>query len=168
MSGEIENRIAQSGLITINLEEWIHGEEFSCIDIKPILWQGMALRESDLRQFIKESDPEMYIGKWIYFPIPNEVILPQWAHLLLGVHFGRHCKAFYIGDLHQAKEQCLLTKIQQLDISPYQDARVIIKGCTGEFVTARVQMELLQRILPVVKSLMFGEPCSTVPLFKRK
>ena len=167
MSDAIINKVANSGLVTVDLEEWVKDIHFECLDITPLLWQGLALREADLRNFLKQSPSDLYMNQWVHVIIPQDVIIPQWAHLLLGVYFGQHAKGIFVGDLNSAREQWLIWSIQNMDNAGYQDARVIIKGCTSPFVTRQVQMNFALKVLPVVKSLMFGEPCSTVPLFKR-
>jgi Protein of unknown function (DUF2480) len=168
MSDEIKNRVAESGLITIDLEEWIQDVTFVSFDLMPLLWQGQVLREKDLREYLKSQSSDFYSGQVIFMPIPSDVILPQWTHLLVGSHFGQHCSAFFVGSEDQAKSSYLMKLIQEMDPQLFQDRMVIIKGCTQRFITAEVQNALMMKILPVVKSLMFGEPCSTVPLYKRK
>ncbi len=167
MSDVIINKVANSGLVTIDLEEWVKDVSFVCFDLTPLLWQGMALREADLRAFLRQTAVDFYNNQWAYILMPPDVIIPQWAHLLIGAHFGHHAKGIFVGNLDSAKEQWLLQKIQTLDVAAYDGARMIIKGCTSPFVTRQIQMSFTLKVLPVVKSLMFGEPCSTVPLFKR-
>jgi hypothetical protein len=168
MSDDIKNRVAESGLITIDLEEWIQDVTFVSFDLMPLLWQGQVLREKDLREYLKSQSSDFYSGQVVFMPIPSDVILPQWTHLLVGSHFGQHCLAFFVGSEDQAKSSYLMKLIQEIDLQLFQDRMVIIKGCTQRFITAEVQNALMMKILPVVKSLMFGEPCSTVPLYKRK
>lgn len=167
MSDVIINKVANSGLITVDLEEWVKDVHFECFDLTPLLWQGLALREADLRDFLKKTPVDFYNNHWVYILMPPDVVIPQWAHLLIGSHFGNHAKGIFVGNLDSAKEQWLHQRIQALDVADYDGARVIIKGCTSPFVTRQIQMSFMLKVLPVVKSLMFGEPCSTVPLFKR-
>ena len=168
MSDAIKNRVAESGLITIDLEEWIQGVTFVSFDLIPLLWQGQVLREKDLRDHLKGLSADRYAGQVVHMPIPGDIILPQWTHLLVGSHFGQHVAAFFVGTAEQAKSYYLMKRIQEMEVGLYEDRMVIIKGCTKGYVTAEVQNALMMKILPVVKSLMFGEPCSTVPLYKRK
>jgi hypothetical protein len=164
---EIVNRVAGSGLITIDLQEVVDQVIFECIDIRPALWQGLALREADLKSFTEELVQQDFGNKVLWLDVPNDIVVPQWAYIWMQSKLYGKSKGFFLGPLLEAQRAFLKNHIMHLQEADWLGKRVVIKGCTDHRVTAEVQMLLVNRLLPWVKSLMYGEPCSTVPLFKR-
>lgn len=162
----IINKVAASGLVTLDLEElYPHGERF-IFDLKPLLWQEIAVKEADLRAFVKEHDWTQYAGKYVAVHCSLDAIIPTWAYMLIATQLQPHAVFVTQGD-GEALERALFTRfVQQLDVEPWRNARVVVKGCSKLPVPLNAYVELAAKLLPVVKSLMFGEPCSTVPLYK--
>ena len=162
----IINKVAASGLVTLDLEElYPQGERF-IFDLKPLLWQEIAVKEADLRAFVKEHDWTQYAGKYVAVHCSVDAIITTWAYMLIATQLQPHAVFVTQGD-GEALERALFTRfVQQLDVEPWRNARVVVKGCSKLPVPLNAYVELAAKLLPVVKSLMFGEPCSTVPLYK--
>lgn len=162
----IINKVASSGLITLDLEVLYPQGERVVFDLKPVLWQEMAVKEAELRAFVKEHDWAQYTGKFVSVHCSVDAIIPTWAYMLIATHLQPHAAFVTQGD-GEALERALFTRfVQQLDVEPWRNARVVVKGCSKLPVPLNAYVELSAKLLPVVKSLMFGEPCSTVPLYK--
>lgn len=165
---EIENKIANSGLITIDLEDFYPKEERVNYDIAQNLWQGLALKEKDFREFIKTNDWSVYQNKLVAINCSADAIIPTWAFMLLSTALQPYAKKIFFGSLEELEKNLFSEIISNLNIDDYKDGRIIIKGCSNLPVPISAYVELTNKLLPVVKSLMFGEPCSTVPLYKKK
>lgn len=163
----IVNRVANSGLITIDLQSIVDDSIFTQLDLRPILWQGLALREKDLKDFLQQWDPTQIPAGVIWIDLPEDIIVPQWTHLLIQSKISSLNFFVTKGPLLNAQREFLRHWIQGMKEEIYKDQRVVIKGCTDDRVSSEIQMQLVAKLLPWVKSLMFGEPCSTVPLYKR-
>ena len=135
-------------------------------DLKPLLWQEIALKEDDLRAFCKTHDWSQYTGKFVSVHCSADAIIPTWAFMLVATHLQPHAAFVTQGDADQLERAVFTRFVQQLDVEPYRNARVVVKGCSKLPVPLNAYVELSTKLLPVVKSLMFGEPCSTVPLYK--
>lgn len=166
MEQAIVNKVAASGIITLDLEELYPQGERTVFDLQPLLWQGIALKESELRDFVKAHDWAAYAGQMVGIHCSVEAIIPTWAYMLVAVYLQPHAAFVTQGDAEQLERAIFSRFVQQLDPTPYRDARVVVKGCSKYPVPLNAYVELAARLLPVVKSLMFGEPCSTVPLYK--
>lgn len=163
---EITNKVASSGIITLDLEEIYPQGERAIFDLKPLLWQEIALKEDDLRTFTKTHDWSQYRGKFVAVHCSADAIIPTWAFMLVATHLQPHAAFVTQGDTEQLERAVFTRFVQQLDVEPYRNARVVVKGCSKLPVPMNAYVELSAKLLPVVKSLMFGEPCSTVPLYK--
>lgn len=164
---EIVNKVAQSGIITLELEQWAPQDEISSIDIAHILFQGLVLREKDFRDWIKQHDWSIYRGKWVAVHCSADAIIQHWAWMLVSSALTEVDAIPFLGSITEAKNARWKAIIQSMDLSAYHQARVVVKGCSGEAIPALAYMEITARLQPIVKSIMFGEPCSTVPVFKR-
>ena len=162
----IANKVAASGIITLDLEELYPQGERVIFDLKPLLWQEIALKEDDLRAFCKEHDWSQYRGKFVSVHCSADAIIPTWAFMLVAAHLQPHAAFVTQGDADQLERAVFTRFVQQLDVEVYRNARVVVKGCSNLPVPLNAYVELSAKLLPVVKSLMFGEPCSTVPLYK--
>ncbi|TPE45121.1 DUF2480 family protein [Pontibacter mangrovi] len=167
MSEEIINRVAQSALVTLNLEELIHPGERIVYDIKENLFQGLILREKDFRTFVKEHDWSQYAGKNIAITCTVDAIVPTWAYMLLAVKLQNHANYFVFGDLEALEQALFQEAIAKVDMEEYRDAKVVVKGCGSVPVPNYAYVEVMRKLLPVAASIMYGEPCSTVPLYKK-
>jgi len=164
---EIVNRVAASGLITIDLEELFPSGDRVLYDLAQNLWQGLVLKEKDFRTFIKEKDWTEYAGKHVAIVCSEDAIVPAWASMLLATKLQNHAQTVFFGSLEEMEVVLFDRMIQQLSTSDYSDARVVIKGCSKLPVPQHAYVALTAKLVPVVKSLLFGEPCSTVPLYKQ-
>jgi len=162
----IINKVATSGIITLDLEELYPQGERVVFDLKPLLWQEIALKEDDLRAFIKTHDWSQYKGKFVSVHCSADAIIPTWAYMLVATSLQPFAAFVTHGDVDQLERAVFTRFVQQLDIEPYRGSRVVVKGCSKLPVPLNAYVELGAKLMPVVKSLMFGEPCSTVPLYK--
>ena len=167
MENEIVNKVSQSGLITIDLETYYPEGERVLFDIKDHLFQGLILREKDFREFIKNEDWNKYKDKYVALTCSADAIVPTWAYMLLATQLEPVAKKVVFGDLETLETILyneILSKINTVD---YKDARVVIKGCGNLPVSKAAYVQITSLLRPVVKSIMYGEPCSTVPLYKQ-
>lgn len=160
--------MASSGLITLNLEEYYHTGERLVYDIKDNLFHGLILREKDFREFIKTHDWTLYTGKNVAITCSADAIVPTWAYMLLANKLSPYANEVVFGNL-ETLEAVLFTKaLARIDINAYADERVVVKGCADIDIPVSAYVEITRQLSKVAKSIMYGEPCSTVPIFKRK
>lgn len=164
---EIRNRVQESGLISMDLASFVPKRATSEIDLKDQLWQGLALKEKDFREWIKTHDWDQYAEKAVNVTCSVDAVIPTWAYMLVSSQLQRVNAFSVVGDLKDLQNAQIKCKIDELDLSEFQDGRIIIKGCADVKDPAYAMSELLKKLQPVAKSIMYGEPCSTVPLFKR-
>lgn len=164
----IVNKVAASGLITLNLENYYHQGERVVYDIKENLFHGLMLREKDFREFIKEHDWTVYSGKNIAIICSADAIVPTWAYMLLANKMKPFAHEVVFGGLEVLETVLFSKALARIDLSEYKDERVVVKGCGDINVPVAAYVEITNLLTPVVKSIMYGEPCSTVPIFKRK
>jgi len=125
------------------------------------------LKEKDFREFLKTHDWTQYAGKNVAIVCSEDAIVPTWAYMLLAVQLEPYAHTFVFGDLKDLEEKLFLEALERIDPAAYRDARVVVKGCSKVPVPTAAYVELTRRLRPVVQTLLFGEPCSTVPLYKR-
>jgi hypothetical protein len=164
----IENRVANSGLLTIDLEEVKPNWSIQGFDIAQTLFQGLALRENDFRAFVSDFDWSQFEEKSVFIFCSADAIVPKWAYMLIGTQLSGIAERCIFGIESELKTQLWRDWIKDLSLDEYHDKRVVVKGCSKETISESIYTELAMKLTPVVKSLMFGEPCSTVPLFKQK
>jgi len=165
---EIVNRVKNSGLIAMDLADFKPTVSLVGIDIADQLWQGLVLKEKDFRTWIKSNDWSVYASEAVYVHCSADAIIPTWAYMLIASQL-EDCGADYvIGTRETLASKLLMDKIAALDLSDFQDGRIIIKGCADVHQPEVAMSELVRKLQPVAKSIMYGEPCSTVPVFKRK
>ncbi|MGE0569099.1 MAG: DUF2480 family protein [Bacteroidia bacterium] len=163
---EIVNRVASSGLITIDMNDWVNASELVFIDIKPFLFQELIVKEKEFRDSIKNHNWTEYTGKPVGIICSSDAIIPTWAYVLIAMELQPFVAKIYQGTVNEIKTNVLMDYISTLDVSQYNDQRLVIKGCGEEFITPATYVALTSKLKPVVKSMMYGEPCSTVPLYK--
>lgn len=168
MADEIINRIANSKLITIDLEDFYPEGERVLFDISKWLDQGLILREKDFRERVKNHNWEQYNGKYIALTSTTDAIVPSWAYLLIATKISPFSKKLVVGNLEQLETSIFQDIINNLDFSQYQGKPIIIKGCSNKPIPETASVMLVEKLLPIAKTIMFGEACSTVPLFKRR
>ncbi len=167
MDKPLVNRVAESGIITLNLEHYFPTEDLVAFDLKDFLFQGLILKEKDYRQALKSHEWSAYEGKVVCIFCSTDAIIPVWAFMLAASHASLSARDTYIGTKAAYIDQHYRVFIQGMDSDPYQDARVVIKGCSDKPVPASAYAYLTKKLKPVAKSIMYGEPCSTVPIYKR-
>jgi hypothetical protein len=162
------NKVAESGIITLNLEDYFPKDEVVVFDMKNHLFMGLILKEKDFREALKTLDTTIYENKIIALTCSADAIIPMWAYMLVASLLQPISTEIIFGTEAYAKENMLLRNIETIDTSAYNDARVVIKGC-GELPIGEVAyIAITKKLRPVTKSIMYGEPCSTVPVFKKK
>jgi hypothetical protein len=164
---EIINKVAASGLITIDLESFYPEGQRSLIDVKDQLWMELALKEKDFREWIKTNDWEKYRDHFVAVTCSNDAIIPHWAFMLVASALNGIAKRVVFGSLQQLEEVIFSDLIEQMNPEDYRDKRIVIKGCSDRPVPVSAYLNLVAKLQPVAKSIMFGEPCSTVPVYKR-
>ena len=165
---EIVNRVANSKLVTFNLEDIYPKGERVTFDISQWLLEGIVLRESDFREQAKQHDWSQYRDKFVALFCSTDAIVPGWAYLLLSLHLAPFVKKVTVGSLDELESILFAELLQNLNVSEYTDKPVIIKGCAHKPIPQNAYVLLAQKLQPVAKSIMYGEACSSVPLFKRK
>lgn len=165
---EIINRVKDSGLIQMDLADYKPSIEIEGIDIADQLWQGLILKEKDFREWIKHNNWEQYSGKAVYIHCSADAIIPTWAYMLVSTRLKGIAKDFIVGTKLDLEKQLIKQEIEKIDVNSYAEGKIIIKGCSDIASPEYSMTELIKRIQPVAKSIMYGEPCSTVPIYKRK
>lgn len=168
MSEEITNRVANSKLITFNLEDFYPKGERVSFDISHWLQEGIVLREKEFRKKAKEHDWNQYQDKYVALFCSTDAIVPGWAYLLVSLHLTPFAKKVTVGSLEELESILFTELLQNIDFSEYQNKPVIIKGCAHKPIPQNAYVLLAQKLQPVAKSIMYGEACSSVPLFKKK
>lgn len=165
---EIINKVANSKLVTINLEDFYQQGERVLFDIKDWLFQEIVLKEKDFRDFIKTHDWSTYKNKYVALTCSSDAIIPGWAYLLITTHLSPFASKVIVGSLEELESILYAETLQQQDFSAYQDLSLIIKGCSNKPVPQNAYVLLAQQLQPIAKSIMYGEACSAVPLYKRR
>jgi len=164
---ELVNRVANSGLITFNLEDHFPVIPREVFDVKDHLFQGLILKEKEFRQALKEIDWTTYQDKVLLVHCSTDAIVPVWAYMLVATLAAPFARDVFFGTEKEFLEAHYRHVLSSLDYSGYTGERVVIKGCSKHPVPASAYMELSRRLQPFAQSIMYGEPCSTVPIFKR-
>lgn len=162
------NRVAQSGIITLNLEDYFPRDPIAVFDLKDYLFRGLILREKDFRQAVDTHDWAQYQDKNVCIVCTADAIIPMWAYQLVSVSLAPFARLVVCGDEKTLIHTHYMLQLAQLDLAEFQDKRIVVKGCGDKPVPAAAYAEIARRLQPVARSIMYGEPCSTVPLFKRK
>jgi hypothetical protein len=165
---EIINKVAQSGLVTIDLEEYYTPGERVLFDIKDWLFEGLVLREKDFREKLAEHDWTAYKDKFIALTCSADAIVPTWAYMLIVSSLESVAAKIVFGDPVKLEETLFNDALDRLNPLDFKDQKVVIKGCSKIDVPVSAYVKLTELLRPVVKSMMYGEPCSTVPVYKRK
>ena len=168
MEEEIVNRVANSALVTIDLEEYyIEGQRIS-LDISPWLHEGIILREKEFRSFVKALDTSIYRNSFVAINCTTDAIIPGWAYMLVSLRLAETANKVIVGSLEDLETVIFTELIDKIDLTSYADKPVIIKGCANKPIPENAFVLLAQKLRPIAKSIMYGEACSSVPLFKRK
>ncbi len=168
MSETFINKVAESGLISLDLAQYIPNNEIVIFDIKPYLFMELILKEKDFRASLANIDWTQYQDKIVGIFCSADAIIPMWANMRIVSNLSPFAKSVYFGDENKTRELVLLEEIQKIDPSSFNDQRVVVKGCGDTPIGESAFIAITQKLRPVVKSIMYGEPCSTVPVFKKK
>lgn len=165
---EIINRVTNSKLVTVNLEDYYPEGNRVVFDIKDWLFQGLVLKEKDFREKATSHNWANYQNAYVALTCSSDAIVPGWAYLLLTSHLTPYAKKVVVGTLNDLETILYTEVLQKTDFSQVQNLPVIIKGCSNKPVPENAYILLTQKLQPIVKSLMYGEACSSVPLYKKK
>ncbi|MBX7108492.1 MAG: DUF2480 family protein [Chitinophagales bacterium] len=165
---KLVNRVADSGLITLDLEEYFPQQPKEAFDLKDFLFMGLILKEKDYREALKSFDWGKYRGKNVAVFCSADAIIPVWAYMLAGVYLEPLANRFYFCSVEEMESKIYEETIAGLDVEVFKDQRVIIKGCSDKPVPVSAYLAITRKLRPVARSLMYGEACSNVPLYKQK
>jgi hypothetical protein len=168
MSEPIINKVAESGLVSVDLAQYIPITEIVLFDIKQYLFMELILKEKDFRASLLNADLTIYQDKIVGIFCSVDAIIPMWANMLIASALQPFAKAIYFGDENKVREQVLLEAIASISNADFIDQRVVIKGCGDTPISESAYIAITNKLKPVVKSIMYGEPCSTVPVYKKK
>ncbi|MDY3520327.1 DUF2480 family protein [Riemerella anatipestifer] len=163
---EIKNKVAESGLVNFDLSSLVPKGKRIGIDLKPFLFQELVLKEKDFREKVKGLELGSYKDAYVYIYNSAEAIVPLWAYFLIASQLSGVAKKVIYGDKDELELLIMHQAINDYDFSNLKDKRVLVKGCTDENIPENAYIELVEKLKPIVKSLMFGEACSNVPIFK--
>lgn len=167
MTKPLINRVAQSGLITINMEDWFPNQPIEELDLKEFLFHGLILKEQEFRDKIKSTDWEAYTGSVLCVYCSTDAIIPVWAFMLIAASVASHADDIHYGDASSYITNFYKQKIDNTDFTSFEGQRLVIKGCGKKPVPASAYMYITRKLKPIAQSIMYGEPCSTVPVFKK-
>ena len=162
------NKVAESGLISLDLEEFYPKAEIKIFDLKDFLFMGLILKEKDYRAALQTTDWEIYRDKYVAITCSADAIIPMWANMLAATYLQPLAKDVVFGDEKKLIETILIKRINEVKGEEYYDKRVVVKGCGEVSIPESAYVEITNKLRPFVKSIMFGEPCSTVPIYKKK
>ena len=168
MQEEIVNRVANSKLVVIDLEDYYPKGNRIVIDIKDWLYEGLVLREKEFRVKVEEHNWSQYQDAYVALTGTTDAIVPSWAYMLMTISLEPYAKQIVIGDLQQLETSLYQTIIENLDVGQFKDKSLIIKGCSHKPVPTNAYILLSKKLKPIARSIMYGEACSAVPLFKKK
>jgi hypothetical protein len=168
MADEIVNRVASSKLKTIDLEDYYPKGERTVIDIKNWLFHELILKETEFRAYLVAHDWSQYKNHYITLTCTSDAVIPSWAYMLITTYLTPFAKKTIVGSLKELESAIFQEIINSINTEEYRDNPVIIKGCSNKPIPETAYIFLIEKLQPIVKSIMFGEACSTVPLYKRK
>jgi hypothetical protein len=167
MSEAFVNKVAESGIITLDLEEYYPKQPVAVFDMKGYLFMGLILKEKDFREALKNLDFSIYQNKYVAIMCSADAIIPMWAYMLAASYLQPVAKELYFGNEEFLHNTLFIKNIAAIHAEEYQDKRVVIKGCGDLPITAVAYVEITKKLRPFAKSIMYGEPCSTVPIYKK-
>ena len=168
MAELFNNKVAESGLLTIDLASLLPSNEIILFDIKPYLFKELILKEKEFRASLLNIDWSIYQDKIVGIVCSADAIIPMWANMLIVSSLHPYAKVVYFGDENKVREQLLQESISKINTDQYIDQRVVVKGCGETPIGESAYIAITQKLRPIVKSIMYGEPCSTVPVYKKK
>jgi hypothetical protein len=166
MAEEIINKISQSALLTLDLEQFYPVEKISIFDLKPFLFMELILKEKDFRAALSTTDWTIYNDEIVGVYCSADAVIPVWAYMLVTSYLQPYAKEVIMGDEAMVLRQLITNRIQAINPEDYKDKRVVVKGCGDKPVGDFAFLEITKLLRPIARSIMYGEPCSTVPIFK--
>lgn len=164
---QIVNKVANSALVTFDLEHYYQPGERVVLDIKGQLYQELILKEKDFRDFIRQHDWAAYQDKYVAITCTADAIVPTWAYMLVSIALQPYAKQVVFGTLEELETAIFKKSLEKVDWSSFQNAKIVVKGCSKVDVPVAIYVEATNNLRPYAASIMFGEPCSTVPLYKK-
>ena len=161
------NRVAASSLMTLNLEDYFPKSELVEFDLKDFLFRGLILKEKDFREALKEFNWSSLSGKMLAVHCSADAIIPTWAYMLVASYAAQYVESCFLGTPDEMLKSYYRVLIEDMDLSYLRDRKVIVKGCSKKPVPASAYVDLTRKLRPLVQSIMYGEPCSTVPIYKK-
>ena len=168
MDEVINNKVSESALVTLNLEQFFPSEEIALFDMKDYLFMGLILKEKEFRESLKTIDLNQYTKKSVAVTCSADAVIPIWAYMLVASYLQPVASEVAFGTVEEVTNQLLLKNIGQINLIDYTDKRVVIKGCGELPVGESAYLEATKLLRPIAKSIMYGEHCSTVPIYKKK
>lgn len=168
MSDAIVNKVAESGLVSLDLENYYPKGETIVFDMKDHLFMGMILKEKDFREALKKLDWNIYKDKYVAVTCTADAVIPVWAYMLVASGLSGVAKDFVMGDEKELHRTLFIKNLSAINTAEFADKRIVIKGCGETPIGEFAYTEITKLLRPVVKSIMYGEPCSTVPVYKKK
>ena len=167
MSETFVNKVADSGIVTLNLEDYYPKETIIVFDMKDYLFMGLILKEKDFRESLKGLDLTVFENKIVALTCSADAVIPMWAYMLAASALQPLAKEIVFGNKEEAVKTILKKNIAAIEEDDFEDKKVVIKGCGELPVTESAFVEITKKLRPVAKSIMYGEPCSTVPVYKK-
>lgn len=167
MEDVIVNKVAESGLITLDLEEYYPKEETAGFDLKNFLFMELILKEKEYREALKNLDWSVYQNKNVCITCSADAVIPMWAYMLAATYLQPVAKEVFFGNEDFLHRTLFLKNLSRINPAEFTDKRVVIKGCGDKNISESAYVEITKLLTPVVKSIMYGEPCSTVPIYKK-
>ena len=168
MSDVIVNKVAGSGIITLDLEQYLPREPVMAFDLKDHLFMGLILKEKDFREALKNKDWNEYEGKNVSIYCSVDAVIPVWAYMLVATYLQPFAREIFTGTEAEMQKYLFLRNLAAIDPASFTDERVVVKGCGEQAIEPFAYTEITRLLRPVAKSIMYGEPCSTVPVYKKK
>jgi hypothetical protein len=168
MSEILVNKVANSGIVSFDLEKYLPAGEMVAFDLKDYLFMGLILKEKDFREALKNLDWSVYNDKNVAITCSADAIVPVWAYMLVASYLQPVARNIFTGTVEEMRKHLFIKNLSSIDAGEYADQRVVVKGCGEVQIDNYAYAEITKLLLPHVKSVMYGEPCSTVPIYKRK
>ncbi len=168
METMIKNKVAESGIVTLDLEAFYPKGNIVVFDIKDYLFMGLILKEKDFRLALQNLEVETYRDKYVAVLCSADAIIPMWAYMLIASHLNGIAKDVVFGNEQTVQNMVFIKNLSKLNVDEYADKRVVVKGCGDVKIPETAYMEVTNLLRPVAKTIMYGEPCSTVPIYKKR
>ena len=168
MSDLIINKVAESGLVSLDLETYFPRETIETFDLRNYLFMELILKEKDFREAMKQLDCSQYQDKYVAITCSADAVIPVWAYMLVAAALQPFARGIFLGTAEEYHKKLFIERLHQIDTQEFLDKRVVVKGCGETPIGDFAYLEITSLLRPVAKTIMYGEPCSTVPVFKRK